>query len=164
MSNQLMAHISNNEPANTVTLPNPQSPTTSDNSLSFSCPRPVFFHVFFAAKLLDRHSGTLTVSHQPRAPNGTPCVMECGQSVVIFPDFTTAWYIEYFEEDGDVVTYTAFNDLGNIYLRFIIKREWSSVTSYIFLFSQRSSHTLSSEMQKEDNEYDMIEVLEVENA
>ena len=118
--------------ASYITCDESTATTVSSESTFFST-RPTFFHIYVAVSLLDCTTGTLAVVDQPRAPNGVQCVMECGQQVVIFPDFTTVWHIEYFNEDDDTVTYTAFNESGNNYINFVIKNDWSSV-KVLFLF------------------------------
>lgn len=100
---------------------------THSESSSFTCLKPVFFHIIIETYPLRSRVGRFSVIAQPKSPDGRACKLESGQMVVMHPNFTVAWYIEGYQVEQHTVVYTATSDQAQAIRYFEIRHDWSSV-------------------------------------
>ena len=89
--------------------------------------RSVLFHVVVSAYPLPDDTGVFLVAHCPRAPDGRMCLLECGHTIVIAPDFTTPWYLKSYEMDQGFIDYTAESEKLQAHRCIRVVLEWLSV-------------------------------------
>jgi hypothetical protein len=93
----------------------------------FTCPTPVFFHIIVEVHPLQGRMGGFSVLAKPKTPDGRDCMMESGQMVVMYPNFTVAWHIEDFIFKERTVRYTATSDEVQAIRYLEIRHDWSLV-------------------------------------
>jgi hypothetical protein len=129
-------HILNDHDSTTEILTHPDQEIESSNRTIF-CARPVFFHVVIETHPTLGRMGRFSVIAQPKMPDGSACLMESGQMVVMHPNYTIAWYLEGFEVYEHTVVYTATSDQTQAIRDFEIRHEWSLVVNF-FMNNMRS--------------------------
>jgi len=94
-------------------------------SIPFTTSPPVPFHVTIFTTPL-RNPGAFGVVEYPRAPDGRECKMECGQLVVMQPNFTVTWYLEAIRSANSYVAmYIATNDRARVIRHLYVRKSWT---------------------------------------
>ena len=96
-------HILNDDNYPSQKLPDPRSST-------FTCTPPISFHVIVEVHPMNNQMGGFSVVAQPKTPDGRDCMLESGQTLVMYPNFTVGWYIETYIFKERTVRYTAISN------------------------------------------------------
>lgn len=122
------SHIGIYNNPSTIDLPPPynQSESRSDDPTPFSSPMPVFFHISVDSHPMEGRIGTFCVITHPKSTDGRACLIECGQTVVMAPNHTVAWYLDCFDDQTSTITYTATNDRAGVIRYLVVQKEWTS--------------------------------------
>lgn len=119
------SHIGVYNNPTTIQLPPPYSPSESDNSTPFSNPMPVFFHAVVDSHPVAGRIGTFSVITHPKSTTGRACLVECGQTIMMAPNHTIAWYLDSFDDQADTITYTATNDRAGVIQYLSVQKKWT---------------------------------------
>jgi hypothetical protein len=92
---------------------------------SNTTPQPALFNAVIEACPIPNKTGTYAIFVQPKSPTGHPCLIECGDTVVIHPDYTVTWFLESFYQNIQTVVYCATNEQAGVIRNLVIKHEWS---------------------------------------
>jgi hypothetical protein len=123
--------ISSNQSMHTTMLFNPHFTEIIElPNGQFISPYTVFFHIVIYVYPVANHTDTFVINAHPKSPEGRPCLLECGQIAVIHPNYTIAWQLDSFEEQQNIIVYTAYDCLSDSTHYFIIRHDWSGDSSY----------------------------------
>jgi hypothetical protein len=104
---------------------------------SFTCIAPISFHVIVEVHYQNDQMGAFSVLAMPKTPDGKDCMMESGQTVVMFPNFTVGWYLESYIFKEHTVRYTGISREAQAIRYLEVRHDWSSVE----FFPDRYTHS-----------------------
>lgn len=95
------------------------------NPPHYYIPRPAFFNAVIEAYPIPNKVGTYAIFTQPKTASGHPCLLECGDAVVMHPNYTVTWLLDSFYQNIQTVVYYATNGQAGVIRNLVIKHEWS---------------------------------------
>jgi hypothetical protein len=94
-------------------------------SAPFTTLQPVFWHISIDAYHHAHKIGTFRAIDLPTAPSGEFTLIETGQTLVMIPDYTVAWYIDSFSINRDLIIYMLTNNAVRVIRYLEVLQKWS---------------------------------------
>jgi hypothetical protein len=118
-------HHDNEHSSSTTSSHTNQTIESHPNTPHYYTPQPTLFNAVIEACPIPNKTGTYAIFVQPKSPTGRPCLIECGDTVVIHPDYTVTWFLDSFYQNIQTVVYCATNEQAGVIRNLVIKHEWS---------------------------------------